>query len=94
MRDGDNACVIELLAGGHANDASTHSALIEAYRARGQTAQAHAEMRSFIERYPTNRRARMYQQILERSGGTSSRAPSSAPRRPRAPGGRMPSNPF
>lgn len=66
MIRGDNTTVIRLLEG-HARTEWQLTALIEAYRARGQTQQALRHMRTFVNRFPNTSRARQYQQILARS---------------------------
>jgi pSer/pThr/pTyr-binding forkhead associated (FHA) protein len=60
---GDNACVIRNLEGRARTEASM-AMLIEAYRARGQTAAGLRQMRVYVERFPGTPRARNYQQIL------------------------------
>ncbi len=65
---GDNACVIRLLEG-HARSAGALAMLIEAYRARGQTQQSLRHMQEYVRRFPSNPRARAYQQIIARHGG-------------------------
>lgn len=62
---GDNACVIRLLEG-RASSERELSRLVEAYRARGQRAQAAGHMRTYVERYPSAPRANVYRQILSR----------------------------
>lgn len=63
---GDNACVIRVLEG-HAQTEAELAMLIEAYRARGQTAQAVGHMRAYVERFPDTPRARAYRTIIARS---------------------------
>lgn len=60
---GDNQCVIRVLEG-RARSEGAMAMLIEAYRARGQTAAALRQMRVYVERFPGTPRARNYQQIL------------------------------
>jgi hypothetical protein len=63
---GDNACVIRVLEGRAQTEAEL-AMLIEAYRARGQTAQAVGHMRAYVERFPDTPRARAYRTIIARS---------------------------
>lgn len=64
---GDNSCVIQLLEGHELNEPQ-QAALIEAYRARSQQAQAIEPMRTYVERYPDGPRARQYANLLSRYG--------------------------
>lgn len=86
VRRGDNACVIRLLEG-HAWNPSQLESLIEAYRARGQTALALRHMRTYV-RLADGPRARAYRQILEegsdgaRLAGTEWPATRPSPREP------------
>jgi TonB family protein len=59
---GDNRCAIEALEG-HAENEQQLAMLIEAHRARGNREQAHAHMRTYVDRFPGSTRARMYSQI-------------------------------
>jgi serine/threonine protein kinase len=68
LAQGDNACVIRVLEG-RATTERQLGMLIEAYRARGQTAQALRHMRTYVQRYPESPRSRQYQQILMANGG-------------------------
>jgi len=56
------------------------AALIESYRARGQTERAVRLMRVYVSRYPDSRRAQSYAQIVWRhSSPCPALSPSSAP---------------
>jgi len=57
--------VVRELEGGRANDPTSLSMLIEAYRARGQSTRAEPHMRTFVQRYPDHPRARIYRQVLQ-----------------------------
>lgn len=78
---GDNACVIRLLEG-HAQSPDQLESLIEAYRARGQTAPALRHMRTYVG-LSDGPRARDYRQILERRSrgrdGVAQRPPTPTP---------------
>lgn len=63
---GDNACVVRLLEG-RAQTEWQLSTLIEAYRARGQSAAALGHMRAYVQRFE-GARARQYRQILAAQG--------------------------
>ena len=62
---GDNPCVIRAL-NGRAQTAQELGLLIETYRAMGETPQAYRNMQTYVQRYPTARRAEAYRQMLER----------------------------
>jgi pSer/pThr/pTyr-binding forkhead associated (FHA) protein len=64
---GDNACVIRAL-NGKAQTAQELGLLIETYRAVGESAQAARNMATYVQRFPTARRAEAYRQMLERQG--------------------------
>ncbi|MFI5307357.1 MAG: FHA domain-containing protein [Polyangiales bacterium] len=64
---GDNACVIRAL-NGKAQSAQELGLLIETYRAVGDSAQAFHNMATYVQRFPTARRAEAYRQMLERQG--------------------------
>jgi ABC transport system ATP-binding/permease protein len=64
---GDNPCVIRAL-NGKAQSAQELGLLIETYRAVGDSAQAFRNMASYVQRFPTARRAEAYRQMLERQG--------------------------
>jgi len=63
---GDNACVVRALQG-KAQSAQELGLLIETYRAMGNTAQAHKNMATYVQRFPTARRAETYRIMLERA---------------------------
>jgi pSer/pThr/pTyr-binding forkhead associated (FHA) protein len=64
---GDNQCVIRAL-NGRAQSAQELGLLIETYRAIGDSAQAYRNMSTYVQRFPTARRAEAYRQMLERQG--------------------------
>jgi len=64
---GDNACVIHAL-NGKAQSAQELGLLIETYRAVGDSAAAFRNMTTYVQRFPTARRAEAYRQMLERQG--------------------------
>ncbi len=61
---GDNACVIRLLEGGGAQNASALALLIETYRATGNQVAARRHMGWFVTKYPSNSRAERYRKML------------------------------
>jgi pSer/pThr/pTyr-binding forkhead associated (FHA) protein len=65
LERGDNPCVIRAL-NGRAQTAQELGLLIETYRAMGETPQAYRNMQTYVQRYPTARRAEAYRQMLER----------------------------
>lgn len=64
MRAGDNACVVNALEGGRARSAASLSLLIETYRQMGNQEAARRHMRTFVQRYPDDRRATNYSTAL------------------------------
>jgi Tfp pilus assembly protein PilF len=64
---GDNACVIRALSG-RAQTPQELGLLIETYRAVGDSAQAARYMATYVQRFPTARRAEAYRQMLARQG--------------------------
>ena len=64
MRAGDNACVVAALEGGRARSAASLSLLIETYRQMGNQEAARRHMRTFVTRYPDDRRATNYAAAL------------------------------
>ncbi|MCA9533484.1 MAG: FHA domain-containing protein [Myxococcales bacterium] len=64
MRAGDNACVVSALEGGRARSAASLSLLIETYRQMGNQEAARRHMRTFVTRYPDDRRAANYSAAL------------------------------
>jgi TolA-binding protein len=64
MRAGDNACVVSALEGGRARSAASLSLLIETYRQMGNQEAARRHMRTFVNRYPDDRRATNYAAAL------------------------------
>ncbi len=64
MRAGDNACVVNALEGGRARSAASLSLLIETYRQMGNQDAARRHMRTFVQRYPDDRRASNYSTAL------------------------------
>lgn len=68
LRRGDNNCVIQSLEGGRARSSQALSLLIETYRTVGNTPAALRHMRTFVRRYPSDRRASRYQQFLQNHG--------------------------
>jgi len=62
---GDNACVVRAL-NGKAQSAQELGLLIETYRAMGDSAAASKNMATYVQRFPTARRAEAYRQMLER----------------------------
>ncbi|NOY94476.1 MAG: FHA domain-containing protein [Deltaproteobacteria bacterium] len=69
LRQGNNQCVIQALEGGRARNPQALSLLIETYRTTGNTPAALRHMRTFVRRYPSDRRAGRYQQFLQAHGG-------------------------
>jgi ABC transport system ATP-binding/permease protein len=63
-RDGDNACVVQALEG-RTGTARGLALLIETYRTMGETQAAVRNMRLFVQRFPSDRRAARYQQFLD-----------------------------
>jgi ABC transport system ATP-binding/permease protein len=61
---GDNACVVKSLEG-RATTPRALALLIETYRAMGNADAAARNMRLFVSRYPSDRRASRYEQFLE-----------------------------
>ena len=68
LRRGDSACVIRALEGGHADSPAALALLIETYRSTGDGAASQREMRSFVQRYPSDRRADRYRGELGGGG--------------------------
>lgn len=64
MRAGDNACVVAALEGGRARSAASLSLLIETYRQMGNQEAARRHMRTFVSRYPDDRRTSNYSAAL------------------------------
>ncbi|MDD9938578.1 MAG: FHA domain-containing protein [Myxococcales bacterium] len=64
---GDNACVVRALSG-KARTSQELGLLIETYRAMGNTAQAQRNMRLYIQRFPSGKRADSYRRMLARQG--------------------------
>lgn len=64
---GDNQCVIKALAG-RAQTAQELGLLIETYRAVGESALAYRSMTTYVQRFPTARRADAYRALLGRQG--------------------------
>jgi pSer/pThr/pTyr-binding forkhead associated (FHA) protein len=64
---GDNACVIRALSG-KAHTSQELGLLIETYLALGEAAQATRYMSTYVERFPTARRAETYRAMLQRQG--------------------------
>jgi uncharacterized protein (TIGR02266 family) len=62
---GDNACVIHALDG-KAKTPREYELLIETYRAMGQTAKTEKGMQTYLELFPSERRAATYRRLLER----------------------------
>ena len=69
LRQGNNQCVVQALEGGRAHNPQALSLLIETYRTMGNTPAALRHMRTFVRRYPSDRRASRYQQFLQAHGG-------------------------
>jgi len=63
LRQGDNACVVRALEG-HADSASALALLIETLRTMGDEATARRHMRTFVARYPGDRRTPAYRDLL------------------------------
>jgi hypothetical protein len=53
---------------GRAQSAQELGLLIETYRAIGDSTQAYRNMSTYVQRFPTARRAEAYRQMLERQG--------------------------
>ncbi|HMI92910.1 MAG TPA: FHA domain-containing protein [Polyangiales bacterium] len=64
---GDNQCVIRALAG-RAQTAQELGLLIETYRAVGESALAYRSMATYVQRFPTARKADQYRALLGRQG--------------------------
>ena len=65
LRHGDNPCVIRALENGRARSPAALALLIETYRTVGDKASATRQMRAFVKRYPNDRRAERYRQMIE-----------------------------
>ncbi|MFW6052097.1 MAG: FHA domain-containing protein [Myxococcota bacterium] len=63
-RQGDNECVVQALEG-KATTARGLALLIETYRAMGRSEEAATNMRRFVQRFPDDRRASRYRQLLD-----------------------------
>jgi len=68
LRQGNNQCVVQALERGQARNPQALSLLIETYRTMGNTPAAVRHMRTFVRRYPADRRASRYQQFLQAHG--------------------------
>ncbi len=68
LRSGDNSCVVRALEGGRARSSGALALLIETYRTLGNTSAAVRHMKTFVRRYPGDRRASRYQQFLINQG--------------------------
>lgn len=86
LATGDNPCVLRALEG-KANSAREQELLIETHRAMGNAGKAEQLMQSYIDKFPSERRATTYRRQLERkategaapSDGTAAPAPEPAP---------------
>jgi hypothetical protein len=65
LTTGDNACVVKALEG-KTRSAQELEMLIETYRTMGNSAKAERWMQSYIDKYPSERRANTYRRQLER----------------------------
>jgi len=61
---GDNGCVVQALEG-HTRSAAELEMLVETYRAMGNVTKAERAMRRYLEKYPDERRAGRYRQLVE-----------------------------
>jgi uncharacterized protein (TIGR02266 family) len=76
---GDNICVLRALEG-KANGPRELEMVVETHRAMGNGTKAEQLMQSYVEKYPTERRAMTYKRLLDRKLGTSAApAAGSAP---------------
>jgi pSer/pThr/pTyr-binding forkhead associated (FHA) protein len=64
---GDNLCVVRAL-NGRTQTAQELGLLIETFRALGDSTQAYRNMMTYVQRFPTARRAEAYRQMLDRQG--------------------------
>ena len=64
LRHGDNQCVIRALKNGRAKSPASLALLIETYRTIGDNSSARQVMGTFVRRYPNDRRADRYQQMM------------------------------
>lgn len=65
LSTGDNACVISALEG-KAKTARELELLIETYRATGESAKATKQMHAYLNKFPDEKRAATYRQVLDR----------------------------
>jgi hypothetical protein len=63
LRRGDNQCVVRVLEN-DARSAAALALLIETYRTLGDAGAAQRHMRTFVQRFPEDRRAERYNQLL------------------------------
>ena len=71
---GNNACVVNALEG-KTRSAQELELLIETYRTLGNTRKAEAWMQTYVDKYPTERRAATYRRQLERRQAESTATP-------------------
>jgi hypothetical protein len=74
LSTGDNACVVKALDG-KAKSAQELELLIETYKAIGDSGKAEKWMKTYVDRYPAERRANTYRRVLDRPKEEAAAAP-------------------
>jgi hypothetical protein len=74
LTTGDNACVVKALDG-KAKSAQELELLIETYKAMGDGGKAEKWMKTYVDKYPTERRANTYRRVLDRPKEEAAAAP-------------------
>jgi hypothetical protein len=74
LTTGDNACVVKALDG-KAKTAQELELLIETYKAMGDSGKAEKWMKTYVDKYPTERRANTYRRVLDRPKEEAAAAP-------------------
>jgi hypothetical protein len=74
LSTGDNACVVKALEG-KAKSAQELELLIETYKAMGDSGKAEKWMKTYVDKYPTERRANTYRRVLDRPKAEAAAAP-------------------
>lgn len=74
LSTGDNACVVKALEG-KAKSPQELELLIETYKTMGDSGKAEKWMKTYVDKYPTERRANTYRRMLDRPKEEAAAAP-------------------